>query len=112
MGAASIFVKESLINENIKEFIIYGSKSSINKNLKTVFSITQFKKNTLKIIIILNILLKKNFSYINFETIEIHNRPEYIKEIKKNFPTSRILFFFHNDPDTLRGSKILQRKNI
>jgi len=45
-GAASIFVKESLANEKIEEFVIYGSKSNVDK---------KFKKNILEIIIILNI---------------------------------------------------------
>mgnify|MGYP001289965805 FL=1 len=30
-GAASIFVKESLINQKIQEFLIYGSKSNEEK---------------------------------------------------------------------------------
>ena len=36
-GAASIFVKESLVNSNIKDFVIYGSKSNINKKYKSSF---------------------------------------------------------------------------
>ena len=108
-GAASIFVKESLSNENIKEFIIYGSKSSINKKFKNNFFYNPIQKKYFKNYNYIKYFIKK-FSYINFETIEIHNRPEYIKEIKKNFPTSRIIFFFHNDPDTLRGSKSYKEK--
>ena len=51
-GAASIFVKESLVNENIQEFVIYGSKSSVNIKYKKIISSIQFKKNILEIIII------------------------------------------------------------
>ena len=36
-GAASIFVKESLMNDNIKDFVIYGTKSNINKKYKRIF---------------------------------------------------------------------------
>jgi hypothetical protein len=32
-GAASIFVKESLIKENINEFVIYGSASKVRTKI-------------------------------------------------------------------------------
>ena len=108
-GAASIFVKESLINENIEEFIIYGSKSNVNEKYKKSFFYNPYKKKFFKNYHYIKYFVKK-FSNFNFETIEIHNRPEYIKEIKKNFPITKIIFYFHNDPDTLRGSKTSEEK--
>ncbi|MDB3873077.1 glycosyltransferase [Pelagibacteraceae bacterium] len=108
-GAASIFVKESLINENIEEFIVYGSKSNVNEKYKKSFFYNPYKKKIFKNYHYIKYFVKK-FSNFNFETIEIHNRPEYIKEVKKNFPITKIIFYFHNDPDTLRGSKTSEEK--
>lgn len=108
-GAASIFVKESLVKENIKDFVIYGSKSNINAKYKKNFFCNPIQKKYFRNYNYIKFFVKR-FSNINFETIEIHNRPEYIKEIKKNFPTSKIIFYFHNDPNTLRGSKSNKEK--
>jgi len=110
-GAASIFVKESLTNENIQDFIIYGSKSSVNIKYKKNYFFNPIQKKYFRNYNYIKYFIKK-FSNFNFETIEIHNRPEYIKEIKNNFPTSKIIFYFHNDPNTLRGSKSDQEKKF
>ena len=108
-GAASIYVKESLVKENIKDFVIYGSKSNINTKYKKNFFYNPIQKKYFRNYNYIKFFVKK-FSNINFETIEIHNRPEYIKEIKKNFRTSKIIFYFHNNPNTLRGSKSNKEK--
>jgi len=108
-GAASIFVKESLANEKIHEFVIYGSKSIVNAKYKKNYFYNPVKKKYFRNYNYIKYFIKK-FSNFNFETIEIHNRPEYIKEIKENFPTSKIIFYFHNDPNTLRGSKLNKEK--
>jgi len=108
-GAASIFVKESLANENIQEFVIYGSRSSVNIKYKKNYFFNPIQKKYFRNYNYIKYFIKK-FSNFNFDTIEIHNRPEYVKEIKKNFPTSKIIFYFHNDPNTLRGSKTNEEK--
>ena len=92
-GAASIFVKESLVNDNIQDFVIYGSKSNINIKYKKHYFYNPIQKKYFRNYNYIKYFVKK-FLNINFETIEIHNRPEYIKEIKKNFPTSTIIFYF------------------
>ena len=108
-GAASIFVKESLIKEKVEEFVIYGSKSNVEKKFKSSFFYNPFQKKYFRNYHYIKYFIKK-FSNFNFETVEIHNRPEYIREIKKNFPISKIIFYFHNDPDSLRGSKTYAEK--
>ena len=40
---------------------------------------------------------------INTELIEVHNRPNYIKLIKKGYK-NKIFLYFHNDPLTMNGS--------
>ena len=47
------------------------------------------------------------------DIIEIHNRPEYVKYIKKYFQNTKIILTLHNDPLKLRGSeKINERENL
>ena len=43
------------------------------------------------------------------QLIEIHNRPYLVKEITKRngFPIS---LFFHNDPQEMKGSKSIKKK--
>jgi len=90
-GAVSIYVKDSLRYSKFKDRIkvissddfsnskLFRNKSYINKFCK------KYKSNKISI-------------------IEIHNRPEYVKILKKNFPYSKIILTYHNDPQNLRGS--------
>lgn len=97
-GAVSIFVKDNF------------KYSSLKKN-NIIVSSNNFKQNN---------LFYKNKNYINsiidkynktkFDIIEIHNRPEYVDHIKKNFPNSKIFLYFHNDPTRLRNSEKLDER--
>jgi hypothetical protein len=42
----------------------------------------------------------------NSDIIEVHNRPNYIKQIKKVY-SGKVILFFHNDPLSMNGSKSL-----
>ena len=109
-GAASIFVKESLENENLDNYLIYGS--SINK-IEKKYSKIFYKSNEVN-------KFFSNYKYIknfvdkfknsNFNFFEIHNRPEYALQLKKVFVDSKILIYFHNDPNKLRGCDTIQKK--
>ena len=56
--------------------------------------------------------LIKRFKHINYNIIEIHNRPIILEEISKKVK-SRFIMYFHNDPLSMNGSKtIKQRLNI
>lgn len=105
-------------------FIILPLKESLNLNKAGAVSIyvtnsVKYSKYKSRIKIISSDDYKgpkffKNRSYIenfckdykkdNILIIEIHNRPEYVKIINKNFPNSKIVLTFHNDPQKLRGS--------
>ena len=103
-GAVSLYVsdvsKKSRFKKNIK---IYGETSSKNILLKNFVHLDISKK----------IYLSKSKAYIfefikkqkrdNSDIIEIHNRPSYITEIKKNL-SSKIFIYFHNDPLKMKGS--------
>ena len=113
-GAASIWVKDYLDNSLLsKTTYIYGSlekklkpltKNFINLNLEN----SSFSKSKRYISKFLKDHIKKNF-----DIIEIHNRPEYLNYLIKNNIRSKLIFFFHNNPLEIRGSKtISERINI
>ena len=104
-GAVSLFVNDI-------------TKKSIYKDSTFIFGNMFYKKTLSKNYI--NLSLKKKFyqsaskeyvdSFLNYEKnsnsdiIEIHNRPNYVKFIKKDFK-NKIILYFHNDPLTMNGSK-------
>ena len=109
-GAVSLFVNDT---SNISKF----------KNSITIFGSTHSKKFLSKNYI--NLILKKNFlqssnkEYVkcflanpNFkrtDILEIHNRPNYIKLIKKEY-FNKIFLYFHNDPLTMNGSRTIEER--
>jgi len=104
-GAVSLFVKDTT---NVSQY----------KNITHIFGNMIYKKALSKNYI--NLELDKKFyqssskqyveSFIehekkrNSKIIEVHNRPNYIKLIKKNYK-NKIILYFHNDPLTMNGSK-------
>ena len=99
-GAVSIYVQDAL-------------KYSIYKKRVQLISSDDFS----------NSKLFRNKTYINnfcrkykdhnISIIEIHNRPEYAKILKKNFPKAKIILTYHNDPQNLRGSiDVEERKTL
>ena len=46
----------------------------------------------------------KKIKTINFDIIELHNRPIMVKEFFKKID-SKIILYFHNDPTTMKGAK-------
>ena len=105
-AAASIWVKD--FNKgiiNIKQ-LVFGISTSrpLTKNF-----INLKKKN----------LINNSFFYLNnfikklpksIKLIEIHNRPHFYFFLKEKFPKYKFILIFHNDPNTLRGSKTIKEK--
>ena len=111
-GAVSIFIND--INK----------LSNYRKNIK-VYGHTSFEDKFKNYI---NLFIKKNFfsstslQYLNkflaetknikIDILEIHNRPNYIDFLDKNYKSKKILFF-HNDPQMMLGScTINERINL
>ncbi|WP_435152357.1 glycosyltransferase [Candidatus Pelagibacter bacterium nBUS_44] len=106
-SAASLWVAEFFKNSKFKNNnIIYGytksknylTKNYINISLKSIGS--KFKSST-------NEYSKKLISEINtkhFDIVEIHNRPLIFFNLV-NYIDSRFIFYFHNDPLSMKGSK-------
>ena len=107
-GAVSLFVHQIWNVSKYKGKIkIYGStnyKKYLNKNYINI----KFEKNIFRSsskMYVDNFL--NNAEVINSDIIEVHNRPHYIKFIKKKFK-KKISLYFHNDPLSMDGSKSIQ----
>ena len=105
-AAASIWVKD--FNKGIitNKQLVFGiaTSSPLTKNF-----INLKKKN----------LIDNSFFYLkNFikklqksiKVFEIHNRPHFFFYLKEKFPKYKFILIFHNDPNTLRGSKTIKEK--
>ena len=110
-GAASIFAKESLKPKDYKSYIIYGNSNNNEKKYKKIFVNANQKNKFLSNYLYIKKFISK-FKRKNITLFEIHNRPEYIINLKKNFPSARFIIFYHNDPTKLRGSKILRQRKF
>ena len=111
-SAASLWVAEFYKKSKFKKYnIIYGNTNSnkfltpnyININLKNLNS--KFKSSTneycLKLI--------KEINNKKFNLIEIHNRPLILEKLVKNIK-KKFIFYFHNDPLSMKGSKTLNER--
>jgi len=112
-GAVSLFVNDT-------------TRESFYKKTTEVFGNTKYKhylsKNYINLNIKKNFFLSTNKQYVenflkyekkvNSDLIEVHNRPSYIKIIKKKY-SNKIFLYFHNDPLKMNGSKsTLERINL
>ena len=110
-GAASIFVKDSLKPKDYKSYIIYGNSKNNEKKYKKIFVNANQKNKLLSNYLYIKKFISK-FKNKNITLFEIHNRPEYVINLKKNFPSAKFIIFYHNDPTKLRGSKILSQRKF
>jgi len=104
-GAVSIFINGVNKHSKFKNSInIYGNTDYSNILSKNYINLP-FKKNIFQSsskIYVKNFI--KNEKKRKSNIIEIHNRPNYLKYFKDNIK-SKIVFYFHNDPLTMNGSK-------
>ena len=109
-GAVSLFVNDvTKVSKYKGEIIIFGnteSKIRLSKNYINLDLNKKIFQSTSKIYVesFLNVQKK-----INPSLVEVHNRPNYIKLIKKEF-INKIFLFFHNDPLTMSGSKTIKER--
>ena len=111
-SAASLWVSEFYKKSKFKNnnFIFghtksnqYLTKNYINihlKNLKSKFKSTtnEYAKK-----------LIKELNYKKFDIIEIHNRPQLLHKLV-NQVKGRFIFYFHNDPISMNGSKSVKER--
>ena len=113
-GAVSLFVKDTVKLSKYKKYItVYG-----NTNLKKLFKLN-YKNIELK----KNLIQSGSKLYVNkfleyekndpSDLIEIHNRPNYFHLIHDKIVNQNIVLYFHNDPLTMTGSKLVSdRKKL
>ena len=107
-GAVSLFVASMIKLSKFKSTTkVYGSTSYKSYLTKNYVNITLNK----------GLFSSQTKQYIdnfvktqdkNIDLIEIHNRPNYalqLEKLKKN-----LILYFHNDPNTMLGSKTLDEK--
>jgi glycosyltransferase involved in cell wall biosynthesis len=112
-GAVSLFVKD--INKQSKynkDSYVFGNmdyKKKLSKNYINLKLDKKFYESSSKLYIESFLDAEKKFQS---DIIEVHNRPNYIKQLKKNY-NGKIILFFHNDPLTMNGSaSIIDRKYL
>ena len=111
-GAVSLGVNDILknISEKRNTFVFgktdekkFLDKNYVNLNFKKVFLKSHSKE-----------YIKKFLEYEDkkpSDIIEVHNRPAYIEQIKKN-TSSKLILYFHNDPLTMSGSKTINDRKL
>jgi len=113
--------KENFTSKNagaVSLFVNDITKDSIYQKTTKVFGSTMYKNflsaNYINLTFDKKIFFSSNNQYaksfinyketLNSDLIEVHNRPNYIKIIKKKYQ-NRIFLYFHNDPLQMSGSK-------
>jgi glycosyltransferase involved in cell wall biosynthesis len=111
-SAASLWVSEFFRKSKFKKNnFIYGNTNSkkyltnnyININLKNLKS--KFKSSTNEYI---NKLVKEIINK-KYDLIEIHNRPLILYQLINRID-NRYIFYFHNDPLSMKGSKTIKER--
>jgi glycosyltransferase involved in cell wall biosynthesis len=104
-GAVSLFINDTTkLSKYKKNITVFGStdfKPKLSSNYKNI----ELNKSSLfqsQSRIYINRFIKLHKS-IKADIIEVHNRPSYLKYIKKL--NSKIVLYFHNDPLEMAGSE-------
>ena len=111
-SAASLWVSEFFKKSKYrKSNIIYGHTNykdyltSNYKNIKLKNIKSKFKSTTNEYAINLSNELKNK----SFDLIEVHNRPQLLFKLI-NLVESKFIFYFHNDPLSMKGSKLINER--
>jgi len=111
-GAVALWISEFMrdsIYKN-KTYVIgstnnkkYLTKNYININISNINSrlnstTKEYSQNIIK-----------KIQNLNFDIIELHNRPIMVKEFFKRID-SKIILYFHNDPTTMKGAKTVDER--
>ena len=111
-SAASLWVSEFFKKSKYKKKnIIYGhtksndylSKNYKNINLKNLKSKLKSTTNEYAE------KLTKELTNNNFDIVEIHNRPQLLFKLTNKIK-SKFIFYFHNDPLSMKGSKSVKER--
>ncbi|WP_440934259.1 glycosyltransferase family protein [Candidatus Pelagibacter sp.] len=111
-SAASLWVSEFFKKSKYKKNnIIYGhtkSKKYLSKNYKNI-SLKNLKSKLKSTTNEYAVKLTKELINNNFDIVEIHNRPQLLFKLKNKIK-SKFIFYFHNDPLSMKGSKTIKER--
>ena len=111
-GAVALWISEFMRDSMYKNktYVIgstlnkkYLTKNYININITNINSrlnstTKEYSENIIK-----------KIKDLNFDIIELHNRPVMVKEFFKKI-NSKIILYFHNDPTTMKGAKSVEER--
>ena len=111
-SAASLWVSEFFKKSKYKNNnIIYGhtkSKDYLSKNYKNI-NLKNLKSKLKSTTNEYAEKLSKELINNNFDIVEIHNRPQLLFKLT-NKVKSKFIFYFHNDPLSMKGSKSVKER--
>ena len=110
-GAVSLFINDTLnISKYKNNSIVFGS-TNFKKKFNLKYKNINIKKNIFKS---QNKLYVEEFAKLekkrNSDLIELHNRPVYLKYLTKILNNKNYILYFHNDPQTMNGSKKISER--
>ena len=112
-SAASLWVSEYFKNSKFNENnFIYGhtkSKKYLTKNYKNI-NLKNLKSKLKSTTNEYASRLIKELNSKDFDIIEIHNRPQLLFKLESKVKKSRFIFYFHNDPISMKGSKSVKER--
>ena len=111
-GAVSLWVSDFLRDSIYKkDTLIIGSTNNKNYLSKNYFNIKINNINsklTSTTKLYSNKIIKK-IQNLNFDIIELHNRPIMVKDFFQKID-SKIILYFHNDPTSMKGAKSVEER--
>ena len=110
-GAVSLFVNDMCNNSFYKKNIKILGSTNYKKFLNKSYTNIKFKKNFFKSTNLEYVKsIVKNYEIKKYDLIELHNRPLYVSYLRNLNFTKNIIFYFHNDPLSMDGSKTLESR--
>ena len=112
-GAVSLFVNDiNNLSKFKKSTYVFGNmnyKKKLSDNYINLKLDKKFYESTSKLYIEKFLEAEKK---IQSDIIEVHNRPNYINQLRKRF-NGKITLYFHNDPLSMNGSMTIdERKSL
>ena len=110
-GAVSLFVNDTVrISKYKKVITVFGNTNFTQKfklNYKNIsLPKFRFQSSSKKYVTEFLKIEKQQKS----DLIEIHNRPNYLKDLVNNLDKRNFVIYFHNDPLTMTGSKTIEQR--
>ena len=111
-GAVALWISEFLRDSiNKKTTYIFGStenKNYLSKNYINI-NLSEFNSRFTSTTKNYSYLILKKVKELNFDIIEIHNRPNMVVDFSDKI-NCKIILYFHNDPTTMKSAKTVAER--